>query len=408
MYTGFVRREAIISCDSQETIGYELALKNSRELLGDNPSPILQRMHDQLLLKSILALGIPPQTGKQPVFIRVPPDTLEEEQIFQLSGRNIVFMFHPEARNAQELLIHCRKLKTCGFRFCLDDFSYSSGLYPLLGMADYLCFDIGHNSAQQLEAQLEQIPRLCEKTLIARNVHSPEQLDFARHLSFRHYQGKDQNPSAPKDEPAISRCRIKIIMVMNMLNDRADAGKIEAALKLDGALAYRLLRYINSPANGQLAETPSIADALTKLGYDTLHRWLGLMLFCQDTSPCRHDRPLLENALLRGRLTELFGQHKLSPDEKSGLFVTGLFSSLDLLFRMPLARALSHFSLPQAIEDALLRQHGPYVPFLKLAIACEDHDPARIEHYARLAGISIEQVNASYVRALVWAHEIES
>ncbi|MDP1896934.1 MAG: hypothetical protein Q8K43_03515 [Sulfurimicrobium sp.] len=57
-HLGFVRREPILTRDSQEIIGYELMLNHSSELLGGKASPMLNRMHDELLLKSILALEI--------------------------------------------------------------------------------------------------------------------------------------------------------------------------------------------------------------------------------------------------------------------------------------------------------------------------------------------------------------
>lgn len=404
---GFLRREPIFSHQPRQVIGHELMLNNSSELLGGGTSPMLHRIHDELLLKSILALDIPQLIGDELVFIHVSPATLEHVLILQLPGRNVVLAFRPEVENADRLMTRCRELKSHGFRFSLDDFTYSPGLYPLLGQVDFVRFDITPNSLVEIGPQLEKIPRLSEKTLIAKNVHTPEAFNIASLLAFRHYQGSHPEQAAPALEPPISRYRAKIIMLMNMLKNHVEASEFEQAMKQDGALAFRLLRYINSPANGLTHEAHSISEALTSFGHDTLHRWLSLLLFCQESSPCHH-RTLLENALLRARLTELFGQRRLAAEEKAGLFVTGIFSYLDLLFKMPLDKALSHFSLSLPMGEALLRQSGPYAPFLKLAKACEDHDQPSIEHHANLAGISLEQVNTIYVKALVWAHEIEN
>ncbi len=405
---GFLRREPIFSHQPRQVIGHELMLNNSNELLGGGSSPMLHRIHDELLLKSILALDTSQLIGNELAFIHVSPAMLEHALILQLPSRNVILAFRPEVENADRLIARCRDLKSHGFRFSLDDFTYSPGLYPLLGLVDFVRFDITPNSLLDIGPQLEEIPRLSEKTLIAKNVHTPEAFNIASLLAFRHYQGSHPEQSAPNPEPRISRYRAKIIMLMNMLKSHAEAGEFEHAMKQDGALAFRLLRYINSPANGLLQEVHSISEALNSFGHDTLHRWLSLLLFCQDSSPCHQDRTLLENALLRARLTELFGQRRLAAEEKPGLFVTGILSSLSLLFKMPLDKALSYFSLSTTMGEALLHQSGPYAPFLKLAMACEDHDQASIEHHATLAGISLEQVNTIYVKALVWAHEIEN
>lgn len=405
---GFLQREPIFSHQPRQVIGHELKLNNSTELLGGGTSPMLHSIHDELLLKSILALDVPQLIGDELVFIHVSPATLEHALILQLPSRNVVLAFRPEVENADRLMTRCRELKSHGFRFSLDDFSYSPGLYPLLGLVDFVRFDITPNSLVDIGPQLEEIPRLGEKTLIAKNVNTPEAFNIASLLAFRHYQGNHLEQSAPNPEPRISRYRAKIIMLMNMLKNHVEASEFEQAMQQDGALAFRLLRYINSPANGLPHEAHSISEALTSFGHDTLHRWLSLLLFCQESAPCHQDRTLLENALLRARLTELFGQRRLAAEEKAGLFVTGIFSSLDILFKMPLDKALSHFSLSPAMGEALLQQRGPYAPFLKLAMACENHDQPSIEHHANIAGISLEQVNTIYVKALVWAHEIEN
>ncbi len=407
MDLGFIRREPIATCDKQEIIGYELMLNHSSELLGGRASPMLNRMHDELLLKSILALEISQLIGDELVFIHISPATLEHGLLMQFSGHNVVLAFRPEVENADRQITCCRELKSHGLRFSLDNFTYSHGLYPLLGMADFIRFDIHPHSQADLGPQLEAIPRLSEKTLIAKNVYTAEALRIATRLSFRHYQGSRLEHYTQDMEPLISRYRAEIIVLMNMLENRTEATEIEEALKQDSALALRILRQINSPANGLEQAVHSISEVLARFGHDALYRWLSLLLFCQDASPCHHERTLLENALLRGRLTELFGQHKLPAEDKAGLFVSGIFSCLDTLFVMPLEKALSHFSISPSMGKALLRRDGPYAPFLKLAIACVEHDQPSIEHHARISGISIEQVNTIYVKALVWAHELQ-
>ncbi|MDP2963388.1 MAG: HDOD domain-containing protein [Sulfurimicrobium sp.] len=406
-HLGFVRREPILTRDSQEIIGYELMLNHSSELLGGKASPMLNRMHDELLLKSILALEISQLIGDTLVFIHISPATLEHALILQLTGHKVVLAFRPEAENADRQIARCRELKTYGFRFSLDNFTCSPGLYPLLGIVDFIRFDIPSQNQTDLGPQLEAIPRLSEKTLIAKNVYTAESLKNATRLSFHHYQGNRLDHSTQDTEPLISRYRAEIIVLMNMLVNRAETTEIEDVLQQDSALALRILRHINSPANGLEQEAHSFSEALARFGYDTLHRWLSLLLFCQEASPCHLERSLQENALLRGRLTELFGQRKLPVEDRAGLFVSGIFSCLDTLFGMPLDKALSHFSLSPSMGQALLRRDGPYAPFLKLAIACVDHDQPSIEHHAKMTGIGIEQANTIYVKALVWTHELQ-
>ncbi len=399
-----VRLEPIHKRDRQEIIGHELFLNNSSELLGDDPSPLQCKMHDELLLRSILEFDITRIFEKKPIFIRIDSATLDHSLLLQFSGDNVVLAFCPDVKNADSQVKLCRELKSYGFRFSLDDFIYSPGLYPLLGLVDYLRFDIGSSNIPNVNQQLEIIPRLSEKTLIAKNVNASEfHTDIFLH-PFRYYQSNSHDCS---DSPS-SRNRAKIIILMNMLNNCAETGDLEHALKQYGAIAFRILRYFNAPANGLRQEAHSIAEVMSKYGPGSLYRWLCLLLFSQETEQSYHDRTLLENALLRGRLVELFGQFKLPPEVKADLFVTGMLSFLSHLFKMPLEKALSYFALGSSITEALLNQNGPYSSFLKLALACENHDQAGIECQAKIAGISVEQANTAYIKAVVWVNEIEN
>ncbi len=405
---GFISREPIFSHRANQVIGHELKLRNSSELMANGASPILRLMHDELLLRSVFAENVAHRIGDELVFIRLSPSALDNDLLLELPTRNVVLAVCPELGSADKLLSRCRELKTRGFRFSLDDFTYSPGLYPLLGLVDYVRFDIGRDSILSMAEHLAQIPRLEEKILIAKCVHTHEILKIASRLSFRHYQGNHFARNTPEKGLVIPRQRAKIIMFMNLVKNHASTNEIEEAMNRDGSLVYRMLRYINSPANGVPQEIHSIAEVLSKLGHSGLYRWLGLLMFCQENTCSGSCQTLHESALLRGRLTELFGQRCLPSEEKSGLFVVGIFSLLGQLLKMPLATALAHLSLNAHIEQALLHQDGPYANFIQLAIACENHDQADIEKYASTCEISLEQVNTLYVKALVWAHELEN
>lgn len=410
--SGFIRHEAIFSHQIQRAIGHELLLNNSSALLGNNSSPMMRHMHDELLLKSILTLEDLQRPDNDLVFIRLSPDSLEHELIQKLPSRNVVLAFRPEQGASDKLLTRCQELRAHGFRLALDDFSYSADLDPLLGLADYARFDFTNKNMLELELQLEQIPYLAEKTLIARNVNTPEMHKIATRLAFRHYQGSHFDGAMAATHPSISHQRAKIIVLMNMLRNHTENSDIEEGMRQDAELSRQLLRYLNAPANGLEQEVDSISGALQTLGRETLYRWLAVLLFCQqdpEKSPEHsHNHALLAHALLRGRLTELFGQHNRSASEKVDLFVTGMFSQLDAIFNMPLEGVLKHFSLSTPVGQALLKNGGPYAPFLKLAIACEGHIQPNIEQHAQIAGIDIEHVNTSYIKALMWSYEIEN
>ena len=403
---GFIRQEPVVTCDSQEISGHELMLNNSSELLAGNASDAFSLMHDELLLKSLLNANLPEIAGNTSAFVRLSLASLTNPLLQDFPPEHLILAIHPEIKKADTLLLRCRELKSLGYRFALDDFSYSPGLHPLLSLADFLRFSISRGSIQNLRQQLDQIPRLSERTLVAKNIDSQELLQIASQFPFHHYQGRHFEQAGATALLSGDRPREKIIILMNLLANGSNHHTILDTVKQDSALAGKILQFCNasgshSPLGGQ-ALVP-VAGGLDQVD---LYRWLGVLLFstAQDSLPS-NKRSVFESALLLGRLTELFGRFTLPPEVGTRLFATGLLSQLGALFNTTTAKALSHFSLCAPMSRALLRQDGPYAPFLSLAMACVAHDQPGIEHHAKIAGISIEQINKIFVKALVWVHK---
>jgi EAL and modified HD-GYP domain-containing signal transduction protein len=197
-----------------------------------------------------------------------------------------------------------------------------------------------------------------------------------------------------------------IMDLLNLVMGHADFPAIEAKFKLDAALSYKLLRFINSPAVGLRYPIKSIGQALVMLGHDQLYRWLTLLLFTHEQGDPR-SRALLRNAVVRARLTETLGEQHISRGERGGLFITGILSMLDALLGLPLEQALARLKLPEAVIDALLEGTGPYAPYLQLAQACEQFDQDRIAQLSVQARLTPDAVNLAHVNALIWSEGLE-
>ena len=69
-----------------------------------------------------------------------------------------------------------------------------------------------------------------------------------------------------------------IVELIHRVDKEAPIEQLEATLKRDPSLAFKLLRYINSPAFGLRVEISSFRHAIMLLGYQRLKRWLALLL----------------------------------------------------------------------------------------------------------------------------------
>jgi EAL and modified HD-GYP domain-containing signal transduction protein len=194
-----------------------------------------------------------------------------------------------------------------------------------------------------------------------------------------------------------------ILQLMQMVQNNEDVPKIEAVLKRDPALIYKLLRFINSAGFGAGRQIESLRQAIAMLGYAPLYRWLVLLLATASSSG--YSPVLMETAVVRARLCELLGQKFLPRAEGEYLFVAGMFSLLDRLLGLPMKEVLDTIQLPDEVVRALLTRGGVYGPYLALAEACELNSTLVASMAAGL-DISPLEVNKAHLSALAWAQSV--
>ena len=211
----------------------------------------------------------------------------------------------------------------------------------------------------------------------------------------------------PSNAPgkALNPGQAQIIRVLNLVRKNAEIKEIEAALKQDVTLSYKLLRYINSAGFGLSCEIQSFRHAVTILGYDKLNKWLSLLLATASKDPMAQAQ--MHTALARARLMEILGHDLVDKSEYDNLFITGAFSMLEALLGVTMDKVLETMSLPESICDALLGHSGVYGPFLDLAIACEGEDGQAIAHQASMLGLSADKFNQAQMQALAFADTME-
>ncbi|HET7776710.1 MAG TPA: HDOD domain-containing protein [Azospira sp.] len=287
-----------------------------------------------------------------------------------------------------------------------------------------LCLDFGDDGAQSLDTGLHfrfigfdvntytpaQMQALVAKTQqmgipIALNADTPQEFQASMEAGVSAAAGWFFKKMAAPAGKSLNPSHAHIVRVLNLVRNNEDVGKIEAALKQDVALSYKLLRYINSVGFGLSCEIQSFKHAVTILGYDKLNKWLSLLLVTASKDPMAP--ALMHTALTRARLMESLGHGLVDKSEYDNLFITGAFSLLDHMLGVPMEQVLDAMHLPEPITDALLGRGGVYGPFHDLALACEENDGTALIEQAGLLGLSAAQVNKAQLEALSFAEKME-
>jgi EAL and modified HD-GYP domain-containing signal transduction protein len=197
-----------------------------------------------------------------------------------------------------------------------------------------------------------------------------------------------------------------IIDLIRLVQEDAPAAKIDAVLKRDPALAFKLLRLVNSAAFGLPVQVTSFQHAVMMLGYKRLMRWLSLLL--ATASKEVNTFPLMHASLRRGLFLEKIGAIDHDVAVRDELFITGAFSMLDRITGAGFEHLFGMISLPEAVVDAVTRREGPYAPYLNLIESIEDSDPIGIVRELDGLAMPVAPCNDALLKALYEANIIEN
>ena len=196
-----------------------------------------------------------------------------------------------------------------------------------------------------------------------------------------------------------------IVELMNRVDRQESIDRLEAVLKNDPTLAFRLVRYINSAAFGLRVEISSFRHAIMMLGYQKLKRWLALLLASASSDP--NMKPVMFAAVRRGLFMEELVRS--SGDEQMGseMFICGVFSLLDIMLGQPFEQLLKSIPVPQDVSGALVQGTGRYRTYLELVRAVEQESLFDIRNAAEALMLSAAEVNRALCRALIAAGQLE-
>jgi EAL and modified HD-GYP domain-containing signal transduction protein len=196
-----------------------------------------------------------------------------------------------------------------------------------------------------------------------------------------------------------------IVELINRVDREEPADRLEAVLKTDPTLAFRLMRYINSPAFGLSVEISSFRHAIMVLGYNRLKRWLALLLASASKDP--NVKPVMYAAVRRGLLMEEIGRHSTDADQRGEMFICGVFSLLDRLMGQPMADLMQSIPVPDTVRAALVDRTGPFHAQLELVRAVEAESVYDIRAAAEATMIGLPEVNRAVLRALAGAKQLD-
>mgnify|MGYP002615965101 FL=1 len=299
-----------------------------------------------------------------------------------------------------------KALKEMGYRFAIRKLPVSSyeAYHDLLTLMDYVMLDCEQIDISKARIYFNQVYpdiRLC-----ASNITDTETFDAIRQdKSCCLYEGSFYRLPVTKGTHKVAPLKINYIELMNLVNtEDFDLTKAADIIAHDTALVISLLRMVNHMAVN--SEITSIRHAAAMLGQKELKRWINTAVVNQLCS----DKPneITRLSLLRAKFAENLAPAFELGGKASELFLTGLFSVLDIILDKPMEEALSLVKVSHDIEDALIRQSGIFAEPLYFIKQYEAGNWSEVSRLMILENLDTQTVYDAYIDALKRYRELFS
>lgn len=399
----FVARQPIFDREMQ-VHAYELLFRANLEqnLFAEGMDGTIAS--SSVLSDSFLYVGLRNMTDSRRAFINFTRDLLLMDFASLFPSEMVVVELLETVYPDAQVLATVRRLKEEGYTIALDDFANDPAMDPLVDLADIIKVDFTLSSSHEREELAQRaLPRGIE--LLAEKVETHAEHQQALDLGYSYFQGYFfSRPIIVSNEriPESKLSALRLLQEANQANPNID--RIEALVKQDLSLSYKLLRYINSAFFGLKQEIHSVRQALVLLGLRNVRRWASLIaLTCLGEEP---PAELLLGSLIRARFHETLAPLAGLRERDQDLFFLGMFSLLDALLNQPMESLIEDIPLSDDIKGALLGEGGRLRDLHEAALAYEEANWSSFDHLGRKMGLITETVPHLYADSIVWAQEI--
>ena len=381
---------------------YSLFTRKNNFLM--NPSLLGSRQFDGAVdgLELIQELGTTTLSGGKPIFVSLNNISIFSSLESECKNTNhapillIDQTFPPVSMYTDRI----RELHEFGYHFairnlpvhCYEDYA------PILSQMDYILIDCQKIDAVKASFYFRKLyPDIC---ICASNIPDTEtfgKLSPAETISL--FEGTFFRMPVTRGEHKVSPLKINYISLLNLIEeDDFDLTKAADIISQDTALIISLLRLANTRSFN--SEITSVRVAVSMLGQKDLTRWIQTTVIEKLCS----DKPneLMRLSLLRAKFAEnlapVFGMAMRSQE----LFLTGLFSILDIILDCSMEEALSMVRVSGKIRTALLEHTGSLAEVLHFIVKYESAEWQEVSRQLVLKNIEIPDVSHAWVSSLQW------
>jgi len=356
-------------------------------------------------LEFVREIGTEPFAGENDFFVEISKYQLliGMPLSLQIPTKNFVCVIDKDTLLDNAAYAKLGILQRRGYRLAINGFPRAISMDTAVKVFDYVllsCKDANFN------IELKEIrPYIFKTKLVITDV--PDMESFDRYSGARGVllSGNFYSQPITKGSVDVSPLKINALHLLGQINmETFDLGEAASIIERDPALSISLLRFINAMNPDRSRKIDSIRNAVAILGQNEVKKWASIAISVN----MGEDRPseITRLSLIRAKFAENLAPAFELAIKSGSLFISGLFSLLDVILQMPLGKAIDEVAASGEIREALLEHRGQLSDVLKLIFAYEHADWHNTSLIMVRHRIDIEVLTKAFLDSLHWYRQL--
>lgn len=389
----YVARQPIFD-QKLRVCGYELLYRRSEKNIFEHVDDALATA--DVIHNAYLVFNFRELTEGTRAFINFPQNLIEGEVPALLPRQSLVVEVLEHVEPTEKVLAALRSLRRKGYTIALDDFVFEEKYRPLIGLADIIKIDYQATPVEQQKRLIDALGHRVE--FLAEKIETPLEYETAKQLGYKMFQGYFFSKPTVVHGAEVHPLRHTLVEVLKELdrpepNFRRIAGLIERSVDL----SYKMLRSVNTVYQKGRHTIQSIEQAVARIGLDELRRWSYLMLLREMQTS--ESKELIKQSVIRGKMMELIAADSTPEVKPFDAFITGIFSSLDVILDETMTSLVSELPIEPVVKEALLGKRNALRGLLEAVTA--------YEHLTVPVDESAPDWSPYYIQAIRWAQTFD-
>lgn len=394
----FVARQAIFN-RSKKVVAYELLFRDSPK--NYFPDIAEGQATARLIMENQLNLGTRHITSGKKALINIGPESLKLDLCAFLPCQDVVIELLETIEPTDDNYELCRGLFHSNYKLALDDFVYKPQWDRFLKLVKLIKFDIAITPLSEIQPIVTKLQAHKQIKILAEKIETQEDYELAFDMGFDYFQGYFfAKPTMIKQNDIDYNYGLVVAIYAEIMKQSPDIKTIASLFELDAALAYKLLRLINSGVFPIQSQISSLKQALVYLGHERLKKFVSLIVTAHTTG--KKPAELMQVCVVRARFCELVAK-KVNKSQSGEAFLTGLFSLLDAILDQPMSLLVEKLPFPDEIKTALLGDKNTLYYILNVVKAYETGSWWALEQAVLLLNIDSAILPPLYQQSVDWA-----